>query len=204
MPIRKTNPLLKAFLSFSAFIHSVWLGVVFFKDCLFKGIGSIYDNLVFLVERLWNSSNGSCRKYAGFFLEWYLYAKKTLIAKPILLIPTGIAEYYVYYYLYWVCHLGWWLAFAIVRARFLACLHHTVRIIENTVIGKVIFFGSLAFLSHHLGYAYLSPAHLHALLTEILHIRNYMPPVPPLEPEICHEVIQSADPKSPWSLCRKL
>jgi hypothetical protein len=70
-----------------------------------------------------------------------------------------------------------------------------VRIIENTVIGKVIFFGSLAFLSHHLGYADLSPAHLHALLTEILHIMNYMPPVPPLEPEIYHEVIQSADPK---------
>ena len=70
-------------------------------------------------------------------------------------------------------------------------------IIENTVIGKVIFFGSLAFLSHHLGYADLSPAHLHALLTEILHIRNYIPPVPPLEPEIYHEVIQAADPKSP-------
>ena len=82
-----------------------------------------------------------------------------------------------------------------MRARFLACLHHTVRIIENTVIGKVIFFGSLAFLSHHLGYADLSPAHLHALLTEILHIRNYMPPVPPLEPVVCHELIQATDPK---------
>ena len=100
MPIRKTNPLLKAFLSFSAFIHSVWLGVVFFKDCLFKGIGSIYDNLVFLVERLWNSPNGSYRKYAGFFLEWYLYAKKAIIANPAYFIATSIGAYYTFSYIY--------------------------------------------------------------------------------------------------------
>ena len=100
MPIRKTNPLLKAFLSFSAFIHSIWLGGVFFKDCLFKGIGFIYNNLVFLVERLWNSPNGSYRKYAGFFIEWYLYAKKAIISQPILLIPISITGYCVYSYIY--------------------------------------------------------------------------------------------------------
>ena len=73
-----------------------------------------------------------------------------------------------------------------MRARILACLGHTVRIIEETVIGKVIFKLSLALLSHHLGYADLSPAHLHALLTEIIHIRNYMPPVLSLELYACH------------------
>ena len=82
-----------------------------------------------------------------------------------------------------------------MRARFLARLHHTVRIIENTAIGKLIFFGSLAFLSHHLGYADLSPAHLQALLSEILHVINYLPPVLPLEPVVCHEVIQATEPK---------
>ena len=82
-----------------------------------------------------------------------------------------------------------------MRARILACLGHTVRIIEETVIGKVIFGLSLALLTHSLGYADLSPAHLHALLTEIFHVKNYIPPVLPLEPEICHEVIQSADTK---------
>ena len=119
-------------------------------------------------------------------IAWCVSIKATLIAKPILLIPTSIAGYYVLYYLYWVWHLGWWLAFTIVKARFLACLGHTVRLIEETVIGKVIFGLSLALLSHHLGYADLSPAHLHALLTEIIHIRNYMPPVLPLEPYDCH------------------
>ena len=53
----------------------------------------------------------------------------------------------------------------------------------------------MALFSHHLGYADLSPAHLQALLTEILHIRNYIPPVLPLEPDMYHEVIQSADTK---------
>ena len=62
-------------------------------------------------------------------------------------------------------------------------------------LGKLVFGGSLAFLFHHLGYADLSPAHLHALLTEILNIRNYMPPVPPLEPVVRHELIQATDPK---------
>ena len=71
-----------------------------------------------------------------------------------------------------------------MRARFLACLGHTVRLIEETTIGKFIFGLSLALLYHHLGYANLSPAHLHALLTEIFHIRNYIPPVLPLEPDI--------------------
>ena len=107
----------------------------------------------------------------------------------------GYKYIYIYIYIYWSWKLGWWLAFTIVRARFLACLGHTVRIIENTVIGKLVFGGSLAFLFHHLGYADLSPAHLHALLTEILNIRNYMPPVPPLEPVVCHELIQATDPK---------
>ena len=87
------------------------------------------------------------------------------------------------------------MAFAILRARFLACLHHTVRLIETTVIGKVIFGLSLALLSHSLGYADLSPAHLHTVLTEIFHVKNYIPPVLPLEPVVCHEVIQAADTK---------
>ena len=82
-----------------------------------------------------------------------------------------------------------------MKARFLACLHHTVRLIETTVIGKVFFFGSLALLSHSLGYADLSPAHLHAVLTEIFHVKNYIPSVPPMEPVVCHEVIQAADTK---------
>ena len=82
-----------------------------------------------------------------------------------------------------------------MRARILACLGHTVRIIEETVIGKVIFGLSLALLTHSLGYADLSPAHLEALLSEIFHVKNYIPPVLPLEPEIYHEVIQSADTK---------
>ena len=82
-----------------------------------------------------------------------------------------------------------------MRARILACLGHTARIIEETAIGKVIFGLSLALLTHSLGYADLSPAHLHALLSEIFHVKNYIPLVLPLEPEICHEVIQSADTK---------
>ena len=83
----------------------------------------------------------------------------------------------------------------LLRARILACLHHTFRLIETTVIGKVIFGLSLDLLTHILGYADLSPAHLEALLSEIFHVRNYIPTVVPLEPGICHEVIQSADPK---------
>ena len=82
-----------------------------------------------------------------------------------------------------------------MRARILACLNHTVRLIETTVIGKVIFGLSLALLTHSLGYADLSPAHLEAVLTEIFHVRNYLPPVLPLEPVVCHEVIQATEPK---------
>ena len=186
MPIRKINPLLRAFLSFSAFIHSVWLGVLFFKECVSKTLNFVCSPLFSLIKKLKSLSSGSYHKYAGFFMEWCLYVKNAIIAQPIWLVPTGIALGYASYYLYWAWWLGWWLAFTIVKARFLACLGHTVRLIEETVIGKVIFGLSLALLSHHLGYADLSPAHLHALLTEIIHIRNYMPPVLPLEPYACH------------------
>ena len=82
-----------------------------------------------------------------------------------------------------------------MRARFLACFYHTVRLIETTAIGKLFFFGALGLLTHSLGWADLSPTHLEAILSEIFHVRNYLPPVLPLEPEICHEVIQSADTK---------
>ena len=77
----------------------------------------------------------------------------------------------------------------------LACLNHTIRIIETTVIGKVILGLSIALLTHTLGYADLSPAHLEAVLTEIFHVKNYIPTVVPLEPVVCHEVIQATDPK---------
>ena len=195
MSIRKINPLLNAFLSFSAFIHSVWLGVLFFKECVSKTLNFVCSPLFSLVKKSKGLVSGSCHKYAGFFLEWYLYVKNAIISQPILMVPISITGYYIYYYIAWAWQVGWWLAFVIVRARFLACLNHTVRLIENTVIGKLFFFGSLGFLSHHLGWVDLSPAHLEAVLTEIFHIRNYVPPVLPLEPYACHEIIQSADTK---------
>ena len=157
--------------------------MIFFKECLIKTADFVYNALISLVDESKGLVSSYYHKYSG-FIAWCSYIKETLIAKPILLIPTGIAGYYMYYYLYWAWQVGWWLAFAIVRARFLACLGHTVRLIEETTIGKFIFGLSLALLSHHLGYANLSPAHLHALLTEIFHIRNYIPPVLPLEPDI--------------------
>ena len=155
----------------------------------------IYYILFSLVNKFKGLARGSYHKYAGFFLEWYLYVKNAIVTNPIWLVPISMAGWYIWYYIAWAWQVGWWLAFTIVKARFLRCLLHTVRLIEETVIGKVIFGLSLALLSHHLGYADLSPAHLEALLTEILHIRNYIPPVLPLEPDIYHEVIQSADTK---------
>ena len=184
MPIRKINPFTKIFPYFSSFFYCIWLGMKFFMECLSKTIYFIHNALISLVKKLKSLSSGSYHKYAGFFMEWNLYVKNAIIAQPIWLLPTGIALGYAYYYLYWAWWLGWRLTFAILRARILACLHHTVRLIETTAIGKVIFGLSLALLSHHLGYADLSPAHLHALLTEIIQIRNYMPPFLPLEPDI--------------------
>ena len=185
MPIGKNNLFIRIFPSFLPFFYSIWLEMIFFKECLIKTVDFVCNSLISLVKKSKGLVSGFCHKYSG-FIAWYVSIKATLTAKPILLIPAGIALYYVYYYLYWAWWLGWRLAFAILRARFLACLHHTVRLIETTVIGKVIFGLSLALLSHSLGYAALSPAHLHALLTEIIHIRNYMPPVLPLEPYACH------------------
>ena len=71
-----------------------------------------------------------------------------------------------------------------MKARFLACFHHTVRLIETTAIGRLFFFGALGLLAHSLGWVDLSPTHLEAILSEIFHVRNYLPPVLPLEPDI--------------------
>ena len=171
MPIRKTNPFTKIFPSFSSFFYCNCLGMKFFMECLTKTIYFVYNAIISLVKKSKGLVSGFYHKYAGFFMEWYLYVKNAIIAQPIWLIPTGIALYHVYSFLYWAWWLGWRLALAIVRARILACLSHTVRIIEETVIGKVIFWLSLALLTHSLGYADLSPAHLHALLSEIFHVK---------------------------------
>ena len=194
MPIRKTNPFAKIFPYFSSFFYCNWFGMKFFMECLIKTIDFVYNSLISLVKKSKGLVSGFYHKCSG-FIAWCVSIKATLTAKPILLIPTGIALYHVYSFLYWAWWLGWRLAFAIVRARILACLYHTVRLIETTVIGKVIFGLSLALLTHSLGYADLSPAHLEAVLTEIFHVRNYLPPVLPLEPVVCHEVIQAADTK---------
>ena len=63
MPIRKTNPLIREFSTFSAFSFSIWLGMAFFKYCLFKGIGYICNNLVYLAGKLWNSADGPYGSY---------------------------------------------------------------------------------------------------------------------------------------------
>ena len=110
-----------------------------------------------------------------FFLDWYLYVKNAIIAQPVLLIPISIAGYYACSYIYWAWRLGWWLAFTIVRARFLRCLGHTIRIIIDIFIVKVIFGGSLDFLFNYLGWVDLSPAHLHALLTVGTNVKSYGP-----------------------------
>ena len=73
----------------------------FFMECLIKTVILVYNFLVSLVKKLKSLSNGSYHKYAGFFMEWYLYVKNAIIAQPILLIPTGIAVCYASYYLYW-------------------------------------------------------------------------------------------------------
>ena len=177
MPIRKTNPFAKIFPYFSSFFYCNWFGMKFFMECVSKTLNFIYNSLISLVKKSKGLVSGFYHKYSG-FIAWCIWIKETLMAKPILLIPTGIALYHVYSFLYWAWWLGWRLAFAIVRARILACLLHTVRLIETTVIGKVFFFGSLALLTHSLGYADLSPAHLHAVLTEIFHVKNYIPSVP--------------------------
>ena len=195
MPIRKTNPFTKIFLYFSSFFYCNWFGMKFFLECVSKTLNFIYNALISLAKKLKSLCSSSFHKYAGFFMEWYLYVKKAIINDPIWLLPTGIALGYSFYYLYWAWWLGWRLAFAIVKARFLACLHHTIRLIETTAIGKAIFGLSIALLAHSLGWVDLSPAHLEALFSQIFHVRNYIPTVVPLEPVVCHEVIQSADPK---------
>ena len=195
MPIRKTNPFAKIFPYFSSFFYCNWFGMKFFMECVSKTIYFVCTPLFSLVKKLKSLSSGSYHKYAGFFMEWYLYVKNAIIAQPIWLVPTFIALGYASYYLYWAWWLGWNLALAIVRARILACLNHTVRIIETTVIGKVIFGLSIALLAHSLGWVDLSPAHLEAVLSEIFHVRNYIPTVVPLEPVVCHEVIQATDHK---------
>ena len=187
------NHYLSRFLSF--FFLPSFYGFLFLKECLIKTLNFVCSPLFSLVKKLKSLSSGSYHKYAGFFMEWYLYVKNAIIAQPIWLVPTFIALGYASYYLYWAWWLGWRLALAIVRARILACLNHTARIIETTVIGKIIFGLSIALLSHSLGWVDLSPAHLEALLSEIFHVRNYIPTVVPLEPGICHEVIQAADTK---------
>ena len=187
------NHYLSRFLSFF-FLPSLY-GFLLLKECLVKTVILVCNSLISLVKKLKSLSSGSYHKYTGFFMEWYLYVKNAIIAQPIWLVPTFIALGYASYYLYWAWWLGWRLALAIVRARILACLNHTARIIETTVIGKIIFGLSIALLSHSLGWVDLSPAHLEALLSEIFHVRNYIPTVVPLEPGICHEVIQAADTK---------
>ena len=94
MPIRKTNPLLKAFLSFLAFIYPIWLGMIFFKECLIKTVDFVYNALISLVNKSKGSVSSYYHKYSG-FIAWCVSIKATLIAKPILLIPTGIAGYYI-------------------------------------------------------------------------------------------------------------
>ena len=184
MPIRKTNPFTKIFQYFSSFFYCNWLGMKFFMECLTKTIYFVYNAIISLVKKSKGLVSGFYHKYAGFFMEWYLYVKNAIIAQPIWLIPTGIALYHVYSFLHWAWWLGWRLALAIVRARFLACFYHTVRLIETTAIGKLFFFGALGLLTHSLGWADLSPTHLEAILSEIFHVRNYLPPVLPLEPDI--------------------
>lgn len=95
MPIRKTNRLLKAFLSFLAFIYPIWLGMIFFKECLIKTVDFVYNALISLVNKSKGSVSSYYHKYSG-FIAWCSYIKEILIAKPILLIPTGIAGYYAY------------------------------------------------------------------------------------------------------------
>ena len=195
MPIRKTNPFAKIFQYFSPLFYCNWFGMKFFMECLIKTIYFVYNALISLVKKLKSLSSGSYHKYAGFLWSCTSTWKKATIAQPIWLIPTGIALGYAYHYLYWAWWLGWRLAFAIVRTRILACFFHTVRLIETTAIGKLFFFGALGLLAHSLGWVDLSPAHLEAVLTEIFHVKNYIPTVVPLEPVVCHEVIQATDPK---------
>ena len=128
MPIRKTNTLLKVLSSFSSFFYSIWLGVLFFKESLCQAASYIRGVLGFLVRNPSNLASGPRQKYSG-FLAWCSYIKKALIANPVWLVPISIAGWYVWYYIAWAWQVGWWLAFIIVRARFLACLNHTVRLI---------------------------------------------------------------------------
>ena len=104
-------------------------GFLFLKECISQFVKFIYDILFSLVNKFKGLASGSYHKYAGFFLEWHLYVKNAIITNPIWLVPISIAGWYVWYYIAWAWQVGWWLAFIIVRARFLACLNHTVRLI---------------------------------------------------------------------------
>jgi len=99
MPIKKINPFTKIFPYFSSFFYCNWLGMKFFMECLIKTVILVYNSLISLVNKSKGLVSGFYHKYSG-FIAWCVSIKATLTAKPILLIPTGIALYYVYYYLY--------------------------------------------------------------------------------------------------------
>ena len=95
MPIGKNNLFIRIFPSFLPFFYSIWLEMIFFKECLIKTVDFVYNALISLVNKSKGLVSSYYHKYSG-FIAWCSYIKETLIAKPILLIPTGIAGYYVY------------------------------------------------------------------------------------------------------------
>ena len=96
MPLFNQYP--RRILSF-LFLPSLY-GFLFLKECVSQSIKFIYDILSSLVNKFISLASGSYSKYAGFFLEWYLYAKKAIIANPAYFIATSIGTYYTFSYIY--------------------------------------------------------------------------------------------------------
>ena len=92
------NHYLSRFLSF--FFLPSFYGFLFLKECLSKSVDFVYNSLISLVKKSKGLVSGFYHKYSG-FIAWCVWVKETLMAKPILFIPTGIALYHIYSFLYW-------------------------------------------------------------------------------------------------------
>ena len=67
----------------SCFFLPYLYGFLFLKECVRQFVKFIYDILFSLVNKFKSLARGSYHKYAGFFLDWYLYLKNAIVTNPI-------------------------------------------------------------------------------------------------------------------------